>query len=185
MTWLGANVIETASGGHYDFLSPDPDEIRVEDIAHALSNSCRFGGHTSRFYSVAEHSVLVSRIIELKGFARNYQFAGLHHDGQEAFVVDVPRPLKPLLGREYGRLAYAADAVIAKKLGISPTLFHCSIVKRADEQALFSEGAELMHTGPGSVDEPLPGGLEVVGYDPPTARKLFLARHDELMEETG
>ena len=78
----------TASGLGFDPEDPKPEAIVIEDIAHALSNICRFGGHTGSFYSVAQHSVLVSLHTNAK-FAR----AGLMHDASEAYIGDIIRPV--------------------------------------------------------------------------------------------
>ncbi|MEM4379972.1 MAG: hypothetical protein QXL01_04720, partial [Thermoplasmatales archaeon] len=82
--------IETYSGKKFDYLAQS--ELDIEDIAHALSNLCRFNGHTRVFYSVAEHSVNVSSMVppELK-------IAALLHDAAEAYIGDVPSPLKQLI----------------------------------------------------------------------------------------
>lgn len=80
--------IKTISGIEFYPLDPRASEILVEDVAHALSHLCRFGGHVKQFYSVAEHVVRVSNICP------NYPMWGLHHDDSEAYMVDLPRPIK-------------------------------------------------------------------------------------------
>jgi len=84
-------------------LDPDQSEIDLGDIAHALSNICRFTGHCSRFYSVARHSLLVSYLAERHGieFAR----VGLMHDATEAYLCDVARPIKDQDGFSAYRVA--------------------------------------------------------------------------------
>ena len=82
--------IETYSGEKFYFLNPEPDMIHIEDIAHALANQCRFTGHSSRFYSVAEHSIYVSNQCKNR-------MAGLLHDASEAYLTDVASPVKPHL----------------------------------------------------------------------------------------
>ena len=85
----GTDWIMTYTGRHFTPFDPKIQDIDIRDIAHALSNICRFGGHCSEFYSVAEHSILVSILCppELK-------LAGLLHDAAEAYLGDVPTPLK-------------------------------------------------------------------------------------------
>jgi hypothetical protein len=84
--------IQTATGRAFWPIDPRPEDVCIEDIAHALSMLCRFGGHCLRFYSVAEHSVLLSRHV-----APEHKLWALLHDASEAYLVDVPRPLKPFL----------------------------------------------------------------------------------------
>ena len=83
--------IGTFSGLRFWPLAPNLEKILVEDIAHALAHQCRFGGHASRFYSVAEHSVHVSQLC-----LPEHALWGLLHDASEAYLVDLPRPLKLL-----------------------------------------------------------------------------------------
>jgi hypothetical protein len=79
----------TASGGEFYPLDPRADEVEIEDIAHALGMACRFGGHTTRFYSVAEHCVLMATRAP-----RGLELATLMHDASEAYLQDVIRPVK-------------------------------------------------------------------------------------------
>jgi 5'-deoxynucleotidase YfbR-like HD superfamily hydrolase len=84
--------MQTFSGVHFYPFNPKPEDVRIEDIAHALSNICRFSGHTRKFYSVAQHSVLVCRA--LAGESALLQRWGLMHDAAEAYINDLIRPLK-------------------------------------------------------------------------------------------
>lgn len=182
--------IETASGHRYAFENPDPAVVTLEDIAHATANICRFGGHVRRFYSVAEHSVLVSRIVESAieediGIGRTTVQAALLHDAHEAYIWDAPSPLKPLLGDTFKDLANIADAVIAAKFlgeGTSRLTFKNPIIKMADGLALVVEGRALLPVGPTDEEwEPLPAGVQWAGGMPPEAAKaLFLDRAREL-----
>lgn len=81
--------ISTYTGKRINPLAPDPDQICIEDIAHALSQLCRWTGHTRRFYSVAQHSVLVSGLSN-----PGHKLIGLLHDAPEAYITDLNRPLK-------------------------------------------------------------------------------------------
>ena len=83
--------IGTFSGLRFWPLDPNPEKILIADIAHALAHQCRFGGHASKFYSVAEHSVHVSKLC-----LPEHALWGLLHDASEAYLVDLPRPLKLL-----------------------------------------------------------------------------------------
>lgn len=88
-TAQGAKYISTVSGRAFFFREVDPSSMRIEDIAHSLGMQCRFTGHCNRFYSVAEHSVLLSEIVPPE-----LAYIGLMHDATEAYVGDVARPLK-------------------------------------------------------------------------------------------
>jgi hypothetical protein len=80
--------ITTFSGGSFYPLAPKAEELNIRDIAHALSNMCRYNGHTKKHYSVAQHSVLVAENLP------DHKLWGLLHDASEAYLPDVPRPVK-------------------------------------------------------------------------------------------
>lgn len=131
MTW-----ILTASGHHFDLADPQPDQIDIRDIAQALSNEARFNGHTSRFYSVAQHSVGVSLIVPPAD-----ALEGLLHDASEAYMKDIPLPLKRMLP-DYKRIEQRVDAVIRDRFGLPA---QCSAaVKHADIVMLATERRDLM-----------------------------------------
>jgi len=83
---------QTYLGKKFYPLDPRPEDFYIEDIAHALSNLCRFGGHSSEFYTVAQHSVIISDLCSPQN-----ALWGLLHDGMEAYLVDIPRPVKRCL----------------------------------------------------------------------------------------
>lgn len=128
------NWIETASGLKYHFLDPQPDEIDIQDIAFALSNKARFSGHT-QFYSVAEHSVAVAYRLP-----KHLRLAGLLHDAAEAYLGDIPSPLKAVLP-DYRALEKLNEVAIASKFDVN--LKHPD-VKDADRRALFTEAHYLI-----------------------------------------
>lgn len=86
------NWILTHTHQKYWPIDPRPSEVNIQDIAHALSNICRYTGHTKEFYSVAQHSVLVASMVP-----EEYQLVALLHDATEAYCQDISRPLKPFL----------------------------------------------------------------------------------------
>jgi hypothetical protein len=89
--------IQTASGKKFFPMEPHADDLDIRDIAHALSNQCRWGGHCLRFYSVAEHSVRVMRCLAAAGHTdRSILLWGLLHDAAEAYLCDLPRPVKEM-----------------------------------------------------------------------------------------
>lgn len=149
-----------------------PEDVDLEDIAHALSHICRFGGHTKKFYSVAEHALLTRRIVIANGHP-NLSFAALHHDSHEAYLGDHPTPLKKLVP-ELRELAKRMDRSIGEALGVNDLLFHHPAVVHADQMALRAEKREACDGHPDG--EPLyrwkPAFLR-----PHAARELFLSTH--------
>jgi hypothetical protein len=136
------------SGTYFDFADPRPEMVHVEDIARALSQTCRFGGHTKRFYAVAEHALLVHRLVrDVAG--PELAFAALHHDSHEAYTGDVPTPLKDLIKARapdvWDTLTNAIDCAIESRFGIfyAGSLFQHDIIKAADAQALAIEAGFL------------------------------------------
>jgi 5'-deoxynucleotidase YfbR-like HD superfamily hydrolase len=130
--------IETYSGRVVDLLDPNPDDIVIEDIAHALSNICRFGGHSRVFYSVSQHSVLVSQ-----GLPDTMKLAGLMHDSAESYLSDIPRPLKLYLNGKYGDLEKKYMGIISRKFRfqeIEPEEVHI-----ADQAVLLAERRDLFN----------------------------------------
>lgn len=173
MTW-----ILTASGKHFDFADLQPEQIDIRDIAQALSNEARFNGHTNRFYSVAQHSVAVSRIVPPED-----ALEGLLHDATEAYMKDIPLPLKRMLP-DYKRIEQRVDAVIRARFGL-PALCSASI-KHADLVMLATERRDLMPTDSSQWDvlrgiEPQPERL--TANSPTDAMWLFWLRWKEITGE--
>jgi hypothetical protein len=194
----GVNEIETSSGRYVDTHSPQADTITLEDIAHALSMTCRYGGHCHRFYSVAEHAVAVSRRVERKGVTEpEILLDALHHDDAEAYLGDIPRPMKPLLGEAYEVLSDRMDAAVTKALGLRGN-FHVARIKDADNWILFVEARALLTSkGRGWIQgsqnaraweiENLPSRIVTPDYfyggvSPQEALTQFLDRHYALIE---
>lgn len=175
--------MQTRSGRAYHFANPQQSEIVLGDIAHALSNACRFGGHPARFYSVAEHSVLVSLVVEKTH--PEHAFAALMHDATEAYVCDIPRPLKHLLGVVYGNLEAKAWNAICLKFGICPTLAPC--VKEADNTVLLAERDALLEPPPipwAWAAGLKPAEVTINCWTPRIARNVFIDRFRELRERS-
>lgn len=118
--------------------APTPDMIDIESIAHALSNQCRFGGHVRKFFSVAQHCCIVASYIQHTTGDADATMWGLLHDASEAYIVDIPRPLKNCddFKHYYVFEKKVMDAVIAR-FDLDPT--PPSIVWEADELGLAIE----------------------------------------------
>lgn len=128
---LPSHWIRTASGCRFDYLDPRPEQIEIEDIAHALASIPRYVGHSPLPVSVAEHSVRVCRILP-----RKLQLVGLMHDATEAYVLDLPSPLKALLP-DYQAIEKRVWAAIAARFSL-PLEFPAEI-KAADRVVLATE----------------------------------------------
>lgn len=166
--------MQTYTGRRFYPLDPRPDEVDAADIAHALSLLCRYGGHVDRFYSVAEHCVLMSRVVEPE-----HALAALLHDATEAYVVDVPRPLKrQLVG--YADIEEQVWFSIAYAFRVDFAL--PAEVDEADNRILLTERTALMpraeRWGVDDEYEPLP--VEIECWSPATAERAYLDRLAEL-----
>lgn len=130
--------IQTYCGVKFFPLQPKVEDILLPDIAHALSNQCRYGGHCRKFYSVAQHSVMVSGLVQ---GGPHLKLAGLLHDATEAYLVDVPRPVKRQI-KEYARIEHHLAKAIAERFGLDAKDFES--IKAYDNQALLIEALNLL-----------------------------------------
>lgn len=165
----------------FDVVRPDPTLISIETIAHSLSMQCRFNGHCNAFYSVAQHSVLVSQVCMIED-AR----WGLLHDASEAYLGDVIRPLKhhPMFAfyrdveRQLQEVIYRRFSLFGKE---PPS------VEWADEHMLRDEAVQLMAPLEPLIWPPNYYGWEYVKVihplDPIEAERLFLRRFDQLFTD--
>jgi hypothetical protein len=122
-------------------MEPDPELILIPDIAHALAHQCRFGGHTRKFHSVAQHSVRVAELLHTE--SPDTQLAGLLHDATEAYLVDLPKPIK-LKMPNYVEAEDKLMRAISARFDVSEALFSCPEVKDADKASLVIESRVLM-----------------------------------------
>lgn len=168
--------MQTYTGRQFWPLDPDPAAIFIEDIAHSLSLTCRYAGHVRRFYSVAEHSVHLA----MHADEPDRRWA-LLHDASEAYIVDVPRPLKPFLPG-YREAEAAVMLAVCERFGLP--LEMPAGVKDLDDRILVDERAALM--APCDVDWNLRGpavGALIDGWAPVEAEYAFLALFDLLFPE--
>jgi len=165
-TLYDSDTIRTASGLNLDILNPKPEQISIYDIAHALANLCRFAGHTAKFYSVAQHCKLSTLLV-----SQENKLAALLHDATEAYLVDIPRPLKKHLA-DYVKIEHNLMKVIAQKFGFQYPL--PPEVKKADELLLKIEWDNLMicREQCKSMKTALPS--YIAAEDPCTAKYEFL-----------
>lgn len=179
-------IILTAGGDYYDLLNTKNSVISIETIAHALSNLCRFTGHTSEFYSVAQHCYHASFLVPAE-----YAMETLLHDASEALVGDVATPLKRQLPN-YEKIESDVQAAIAEQFNL--TLPFSTYTHRADQIMLATEKRDLM---PPTYDDwfagtdivPLP--QRICPCPPNVAKRMFLERYyylvalDELADEVA
>jgi 5'-deoxynucleotidase YfbR-like HD superfamily hydrolase len=131
------------SGKRFWPEDPRPEDFDITDIAHALSNINRFNGHTKQAYNVAQHSVLVSRIVPAQ-----YALHGLFHDASEALIQDFISPLKHLAMDWYGPLETKVMKAVCKKFDIDWNNDAAWIaVKKADNIMLATEVRDLTTCG--------------------------------------
>lgn len=173
---VGPHVL-THSGIYLDLLHPHHELIHGDDIGHALSMLCRFTGHTSRFYSVAEHSVHCSRLVPPE-----HQLQALLHDGAEAYIGDVSTPLKGLLP-DYKRISKAVECAVMRAYMLPETL--SDEVRAADLQMLGVERDALM---PGIGEWACLEGvyrpaIELQCWSPADAKTAFMDRLDEVIHQ--
>jgi hypothetical protein len=172
--------MQTYTGKMFWPLDPRVDEICIEDIAHSLSHQCRFAGHTEAFYSVAQHSLLVSRQRPL-----SLALWGLLHDSTEAYLIDLPRPLKrgSEMGWHYKVIENQLMEKICERFGL-PTE-EPPEVKHYDNVLLSTEQRDLMKKPPHpwfEREEPLP--TKIHPLSPHEAELKFLHRFHELYDQS-
>lgn len=168
--------MQTFTGRQFWPLDPRTDEIDIRDIAHALSMQCRYAGHVEDFYSVAEHSCHVSDVV-----ARTHPehaLAALLHDASEAYLVDVPKPIKRFLAG-YDVMEQNLMTAIFHKYEIQGPL--PDIVKHIDERILNDERNQLMAVPPAKwAGNPEPANVEMLCLSPKGAERAFLSRFHDL-----
>jgi len=174
----------TATGRRFYPCDPRPEDVCLDDVAHSLARICRFGGHVRcDWYSVAQHSVLVSMVVRDLGGSPRDVFAGLMHDAAEAYLGDVVWPLKhsaPMDG--YRRAEVAVESAVAAHFGIRPTEWMSAIVKRADKILLATEKRDLIARrlpidAGWSCDGEEPMNSTITGLPPTSAELLFRASY--------
>ncbi len=173
--------IETATGTRFHPLAPIMNDIWIEDIAHSLANICRFNGHVREFYSVAEHSIRVSWLLENWGEDEDVQFWGLMHDASEAYIGDWATPLKQSeIGDGYLQVEHNLMRTICRRFSLTETM--PEPVKVADAVMLATEARDLMPNKPehwrGLVVKP--DDEHIAAWSPKEAKQHFLERFHDL-----
>lgn len=171
------NYISTYTNKRFHFMNPFEDEVCIEDIAQALSNMCRYSGHVKKFYSVAEHSVILADFVMEKYDNADMALTALFHDASEAYIVDVPSPIKPYL-TNYQEIEDGISKVINKVFNISPM---CTIIKELDTNIICDEAKVLFKSVPDWVKYYKEIGVTLKLYTPDEAREVFMSKFEELI----
>ena len=171
--------MQTYKGGKFYPLDPRPEEVDIEDIAHALSQMNRYGGHTVFPYTVAQHCVILSNVIE-----KEYSFLALMHDASEAYLCDIPRPIKYDL-TNYNEIEERLMKVIAQKFNFPWPM--SEVVKIGDNRMITTERQQVMAPGPKFnmvTAEDYPAyDVQINRWSPEGAKWMFLERFKELTNE--
>lgn len=137
--------IVTYTGQHFTPLKPDENNILIEDIAHSLSMMCRANGHIDTFYSVAQHSINCANEAKARGYQARIQMACLLHDGSEAYISDITRPVKFYLAEYKAIEERLQNAIYRKFIGSTLSSEEQAIVKQIDDNMLVNEHKILMN----------------------------------------
>lgn len=141
------NAILTYTNVMFYPLDPRAEEVKLEDIAHALSQMCRANGHFKTFYSVAQHSLNCAREAKARGWSERVQLACLLHDASEAYISDITRPVKFYL-EDYKKIEQHLQAVIFSRFGISDVMAdECGQIGEVDNALLHHEFEQLHYRG--------------------------------------
>jgi hypothetical protein len=169
MSW-----ILTYTGKKFNPAQCRQGDLDVTDIAHSLSLQTRFNGHCTSFYSVAEHCVRVSKILD-----REFAMWGLLHDAAEAYLGDLPRPVKKQFPA-FQDMEEELLRVVSKKFGLAWPM--PEEVCQADDILLVTEYRDLMRSGSGTLLKisAIPLASKIKPVSSSTARRQFLARFQEL-----
>jgi hypothetical protein len=168
--------IQTFTGRQFWPLDPRPEELDIEDIAVALSRDCRYAGHCKRFFTVAEHSVHMTRVARSNGYNKRDQRTALLHDASEAYLRDIPRPLKRWL-RGYREIEARLMEAIAERFEIDWPI--PPYIKALDEAIGLDEVEQNMLPPPEAwarnFHSTKPLGVQLQYWPPDEAFKHFAA----------
>lgn len=177
MSWM-----RTYTGKRFDPYDLEEAVFDIEDIAHALSNICRFVGHSKSFYSVAQHSAYVAEIVKNLGASQDVQLAALMHDASEAYLADIPAPMKRHKSFKFYRdLEEEVQGAIHAKFGlILAADVGVDVIGLADRICLSAEARDLMGNPQDWENMPMPWQKTIVPIGPSEAEALFLQTFKEL-----
>ena len=178
--------IQTYKGIQFYPLDPRPEDIDIEDIAHALSLTCRFGGHCKEFYSVAQHSIYVAMECKERWPNRkDLHLWGLLHDAGEAYIPDIPRPIKH--GQDIGTLMECEKnilKIVVEKYGLH--FPEPEEIKIVDNALLATEAFQLMGKSLANwnLSEKTIKNLKIYWFSPENMEYVFLQEFERLLKES-
>ena len=175
-------ILTSWSGVDIDITSPQTSDIHIKDIAHSLSMICRYNGTTRYHYSVAQHCVAVANVAQKMGCPPEQVLYALLHDATEAYICDIPRPLKTLLS-DYNKIEQTLNRVIMDKFGISGV--DTTTVDIIDYNIVYDEVLDVLDKTPSWLSQ-----YESVTKDRTLFRKMnpndaytnFMSKYYELRE---
>jgi hypothetical protein len=170
--------IEMMDGVRFVLLDPKPEVIKPEILAHALANLCRWTGHPNRFFSVAQHCIIVSKIVPPE-----LVLQGLLHDASEAFIGDINRPLKLIFEHFAPGVLHDIEENIHKAIAkrFKSGFPHDPAIKAADNVSLATERRDLLADSGREwigLPEPLEKVIQPMG--PRAAKSAWMRRFEEL-----
>lgn len=150
-----ADYITTYSKIHFTPLEPKEEQIQIADIAHPLSLLTRANGHFPQFYSVGQHSIQCAKEAAARGYSPRVVLACLLHDGSEAYLSDITRPVKKSLAAYREAESVLQAAIYRKFLGTEPDAEEAALVKLIDDTCLYFEflhfAGEKLYEKPGEM----------------------------------
>jgi len=164
---------QTKTGKLFSLKYPNSDAVDIEDIAHSLSQICRFGGHTREFYSVAQHSVECAIRADV-----GFQLEALLHDAHEAYLGDICTPLKDMIGSGIRRVDNALATAVRDHFGLPNNL--SANVHHVDQRMLVTEASQLMGDPQWAQDMPYEKfDFTLNPWAPTVAKTIFLDTYKE------
>ena len=183
------SAIKTYTGIMFDPLEPNIDLIRIEDIAHALAMLCRANGHFKSFYSVGQHCINCAEEAAARGYSARVQLGCLLHDGSEAYLSDVTRPVKKAMPKYLEIEEPLQNAIWNKWLKNQLTTEEIEQIFEIDDMMLLNEFMILMDTAlADNIPEPI-GDLQFVFSGFKETKEEYLSKFEniriKLCDEVG
>lgn len=177
---INETSVQSSSGLYLDYANPTADQFTILDLVKGLARECRFSGQTKSFYSVAQHSVLVSLAVP-----KEYALHALFHDGSEAFLRDIATPLKRLLP-DYREMEAKIQAIVHQKVGLDAQFEHHveQAIKTADLAVFAAERQQLMPADGRAwpcAQEVKPFEVMIEPMGPARAIHYFMERHASIL----